>query len=621
MNKSYTYKRIDSSRHEIRLVILAPASESSAAIHCGLQHVILPSEDRPRYEALSYVWGNPSVTKEIFLHGESFQVTVNLDAALRHLRLGTRERVLWVDAISINQNDVTEREEQVAIMGLIYQSAQWDLLWMGREVERYRYAMYVLGHRFSDDEEIAAVEFARFVRGKPSIWSHLMAFFEAAVWERMWIVQELALAPEVQVICGSRKLSWESLRVVANILTSPRYVQRVLPSSAEGLVQVISTSSLRACKPPLDDIRSDLLWLWYLFGWATCCDPRDRIFAILSLVTDNLGIKPNYTIETDELFCGFTRKYILQRRDLKILGYRCTEWPAGATRSTLRGPQIGNGTIYCTLPSWCLDFGSPLQPYSPRFFVQAVHNQESWTIVPWTDRSSELLVTSKDPRQLVLLGLSLDKAVIVTESTTTCSHSEIIDKYYDYRFEILEANTYPDDVYFNGDTLSYSYWKTICCGLTRTSKDNWQIAPWKSPTEMVSPEQGKEHSPPEVSKSRCSPGIESEFVPDDNARDSDAMYQFEATLVETTKYHSFCMTEKGYMALVPDSTRPGDVLCVLYGGCTPFVLRPARGSVQGQTEEEKMTLIGPAYVHGFMNGLPLKWLEVGILKERRFILV
>lgn len=67
--------------------------------------------------------------------------------------------MLWVDAIAINQNDVREREEQVGIMGAVYQSAQWDLLWMERESAKYRYAMYVLGHRFSEDEKEATAEF------------------------------------------------------------------------------------------------------------------------------------------------------------------------------------------------------------------------------------------------------------------------------------------------------------------------------------------------------------------------------------------------------------------------------------------------------------------------------
>lgn len=84
------------------------------------------------------------------------------------------------------------------------------------------------------------------------------------------------------------------------------------------------------------------------------------------------------------------------------------------------------------------------------------------------------------------------------------------------------------------------------------------------------------------------------------------------------------------MALVPDTTRPGDFLCALYGGCTPFVLRPVQGPTQSNSqgasqassqEEDPMELIGPAYAYGFMDGLPQQWLEDGVREERRFILV
>jgi hypothetical protein len=86
--------------------------------------------------------------------------------------------------------------------------------------------------------------------------------------------------------CGFKELGWNSPRVVASILTSPRYVEQVPPSSAEGLVQVTSTSSLRAWRPPLDGLWNALLILWYAFGWAKCYDPRGKIYAILNLATD-----------------------------------------------------------------------------------------------------------------------------------------------------------------------------------------------------------------------------------------------------------------------------------------------------------------------------------------------
>lgn len=60
------------------------------------------------------------------------QVTPNLSAALDRLRLDTETRMLWVDALCINQVDNTERSQQVAQMGKIYSDARETIAWLGR---------------------------------------------------------------------------------------------------------------------------------------------------------------------------------------------------------------------------------------------------------------------------------------------------------------------------------------------------------------------------------------------------------------------------------------------------------------------------------------------------------
>lgn len=85
-------------------------------------------EDVVGHEALSYAWGDHTITKPIRLHGKVFQVMANLESALRHLRHREERRVLWIDAISINQNDIEERNKQLLIMSSIYKSADLVLI-------------------------------------------------------------------------------------------------------------------------------------------------------------------------------------------------------------------------------------------------------------------------------------------------------------------------------------------------------------------------------------------------------------------------------------------------------------------------------------------------------------
>ncbi|KFH40656.1 Heterokaryon incompatibility protein 6, OR allele-like protein [Hapsidospora chrysogenum ATCC 11550] len=61
-------------------------------------------------------------------------------------------------------------------------------------------------------------------------------------------------------------------------------------------------------------------------------------------------------------------------------------------------------------------------------------------------------------------------------------------------------------------------------------------------------------------------------------------------------------TARGLIGTVPRSAKPGDLVCILYGGETPFVLR--------RDEREEGTLyrfVGDCYVHGLMDGEALGW--------------
>jgi heterokaryon incompatibility protein (HET) len=142
---SFTYLPFQNDE-EIRLLELLPADDFLAPIECEISNVKLAhdtmfsKEKQPEYEALSYVWGDPHDTVQIFLGDGSsktqpFFVTRNLASALQHLRNNTESRTLWVDAICIDQSNLRERERQVSIMCRIYRRAKKDLLWLGESNE------------------------------------------------------------------------------------------------------------------------------------------------------------------------------------------------------------------------------------------------------------------------------------------------------------------------------------------------------------------------------------------------------------------------------------------------------------------------------------------------------
>jgi hypothetical protein len=132
---SYLYPPLPSEGDNIRLLCLLPNEYETASLQCTLRNYSLPkSEIRTYlYEALSYVWGNPNETLPIFINGSPFPVSVNLHAALSRLRDRTFERIIWVDAICINQRKPEERKQQVQLMAQIYSKAHRVIVWLGEE--------------------------------------------------------------------------------------------------------------------------------------------------------------------------------------------------------------------------------------------------------------------------------------------------------------------------------------------------------------------------------------------------------------------------------------------------------------------------------------------------------
>lgn len=135
----FVYEKLDLDRREIRLCTLQPAAEGRP-LSCSLTVVSLDS--KPKYETLSYVWGNPSLSNEIRANGSVINITKNLHTALSHLRHPDAPRVIWADGICINQLDLDERSCQVRMMDDIYRKAKGVQIWLGETGDILKSAVY-----------------------------------------------------------------------------------------------------------------------------------------------------------------------------------------------------------------------------------------------------------------------------------------------------------------------------------------------------------------------------------------------------------------------------------------------------------------------------------------------
>lgn len=124
---------LDRHARDIRLVRLLPAANRDSPLQCLLQVVSLLAQ--PVFEALSWCWGDISLTEVVELEHKPWTLRSNLAQALKYLRLTDKERLIWVDALSINQGSYREarqeKSEQIELMKYIFAEATTTRIWMG----------------------------------------------------------------------------------------------------------------------------------------------------------------------------------------------------------------------------------------------------------------------------------------------------------------------------------------------------------------------------------------------------------------------------------------------------------------------------------------------------------
>ncbi|KAL8289952.1 hypothetical protein RB600_005107 [Gaeumannomyces tritici] len=317
----YTYRQLDTTQSSIRTMRLARAKDESEPIWCDLDMTVL-SEDEERggpgvsYEALSYTWGDSSTPQHILVNGGVLPVTANLHRALVHLRLPTSDRVLWVDAVCIDQGSPHERTHQVGQMQRIYGQAERVLIWLGPATIESCLAMpYLLqvdqavlrsGRRL-DTPDAWRDEFERGRQGDTTaaVVHHMLpALFESPWFRRIWVIQEAASAKAALVMYGHDAVP---ARTFAMLSTLPSIR---IPEGARAALEVMP-SLLKRLETSWWHGGRDLLALLCKFRNYEATDPRDKVYALLGISEGEPQIKPDYEVtegtvrwQVNRLFIG-----------------------------------------------------------------------------------------------------------------------------------------------------------------------------------------------------------------------------------------------------------------------------------------------------------------------------
>lgn len=649
LSEYYKYQRIQ-DYHGSRVLVLQPGDKADLKLSGRLEDLWMIGGHSESYMALSYVWGEPNFTDVILIEGKRLAITNSLGAALRRLRppAGHPPLRIWVDQICINQRDTVERNNQVRLMHAIFRDASRVLVWLGTDSEGHAARAFQIANALRsifDDKLLASLckaKGANFDWIPAENWKSLRELSKLQWFRRAWIPQEIGTEADAVVHWGAESIGWEILHDAMKKLEVQGWELRKKYK--------IDTSSVtllfrRFVEQPPDAkgwiAQHSFIYQLCLSARNTATDPRDYVFSQLGHYSawiepeEALIIQPDYDNSVAAVYHEIAIRALSVDDTLMLLNAVSDN---GETRPPLPGSKL--------LPSWV-----------PRWDAGRFHSlighpgryRASGATKSWITKDS----FEDNYETLVVKGLVVDTIDKITPRfTSSCFNPESSKK------DLIQAawrlcrppkptaaaqpspssisrpgsappSSKSDSVKFTTqgayqNDASFPLLKAfldalapaaLYSHLTSSSKMGADSAAYISgiaalaklfsPTVFSSkhdPRKSPSPSPvpadePEVRSSRPNPTAWLQAAEDHAV------------------HRCFAVTrEARYLAVVPPTAKVGDMVCILQGGETPYVLR-----VDKSKGDERRVFVGEAYVPGLMDdasGLFGRGVELGTLRLR-----
>ncbi|KAM7198386.1 Heterokaryon incompatibility protein (HET) domain containing protein [Naviculisporaceae sp. PSN 640] len=634
--------------NKIRLIELyKPSSGETTQFPLRCKIFWASVDDPAAFVSLSYVWGEGDNDHDIFI-GDSLKklkITKSLHEALTQIvALSTGSEVLWVDQVCINQADLDERNEQIANMTRVYQSAKETLVWLGpssdnsdqvmdywREVGQWAidWNMNAFRHspnlrdiiEHSDSEETAEKHRREYLdivasRTTPSLLVAMRAWARRTWFTRVWVVQEFTLPDEVTFLCGTKKASVDQVMLGRLVWgnTSPWLVGAGLgvESSPRSYTDGIDTLTAIAPLKPFYNSRNrwrrdngvpqpnlfEQLKALHIDVQMQATDARDRVFALLAIAADvgsthrkGMQLEANYHDDVAVTYAKVA-KTLIKHGDVDLLSLIQIE----------KDPRM---------PSWAPDWRFPIflsvgsllrVDYSPHFSASKGTRHIIFT-------------EGLDDLELGLEGYKVDaiqeigtpwfpdqfgEAPADLEWTARLLYIEEIQDFCE-RSKNLQGNS----IYKCPQRQSEAVWRVpigdiqsgelrgLTCQDTETA-DMASEEGYRQLTDEVKILTGKfsvATALAKVAKLRAG-------GPDPNRPRPQYIFG-----MNKMRYKAPFLSKTGYVGMAPWGTQPDDKIFVFAGHHMPYVIRPL------EPGGDRYRLIGECYCDGIMYG------ELGIVEN------
>jgi hypothetical protein len=335
-------------------------------------------ENWPQYSALSYTWGHPLLddfkddfADAIICNGQRIPVGFNLHEALQYffVHSSVAPELLWVDAICIDQSNLTERADQVQMMSQIYAHAANVIIWLGQDDQDARDSHAFLAEYIPALRKICEVsvaedpnwaltaskynvyddpEFHREYGTTPKSlenWTSLVKFLSRRWFRRLWVVQEIAFSASLLICCGTLRFKWFDLDFFSLcVFGSHWYGPNLegLQHEMDNIAQVFTLHReirLWQIAGPNDPAFGHLgaeekvyrfaQFLMVQTAALDATDPRDKVFALATFIKSYatyLGaradwFKPDYTVQPTEAMLVAVQLVMHKTRSVDLLSY------------------------------------------------------------------------------------------------------------------------------------------------------------------------------------------------------------------------------------------------------------------------------------------------------------
>lgn len=233
------------------------------------------------------------------------------------------QATLWIDAVCIDQKNAKEKGKQVSRMAEIYKSSIRVLVWLGPEMSASSAVIEFLNElscQISVDwatlkisSRPGAVKDRREMMdsfyNSENLVDGLFQLLTRPWFKRLWVWQEIRAKDNALVMCSYDRILWQDLRSATYALSG--YGERTNLFGPLSFLQNMADTNVGVSL----EICTGLTWR------CICTDPRDRIFALKSLLkrSESDAIKPDYEKSASEVYRDVMVEYALNVGKLHLL--------------------------------------------------------------------------------------------------------------------------------------------------------------------------------------------------------------------------------------------------------------------------------------------------------------